>query len=82
MEGIIFGKASREIEKYLKNNRTITFSKAKDIISKLKVSVFWSRKVIITRDLERYTNVILNSMVNKDKSLYYEYGTYRVYKLK
>lgn len=79
---ILYEKASKKIEEYLRKNETMTFPEAKKIISELKASVFRSRKAIIINDPIKYTNFILDSMVDKDKILYYEYGIYRIYKLK
>lgn len=82
LSDILYSKASGEIEEYLKKYGVITFFEAKEIISKLRASVFWSRKAIIINDSSKYTNIVLESMVNRGKLLYYEYDTNRIYKLK
>ncbi|MDV3427757.1 MAG: hypothetical protein LIR50_12155 [Bacillota bacterium] len=82
LSSILYGKASGEIEAYLKKYERITYSEAKEVISDLRASVFWSRKAIIINDSSKYTNIVLESMVNEGKLLYYEYDTNRVYKLK
>lgn len=82
LSSILYRKASKEIEEYLNNNQTITFSEAREIVSKLKASVFWSRKSIIINDPLKYTSILLESMVNQGRLLYYEYDSNKVYMFK